>query len=850
MNSTLEHARRPAHRRPVLRAPAKLARWLAAALLLVTWPAAAAGQGDVRPGGGIAGSVLDAGTGAPVEAAAVVLQPEVAGAFPAGPSSGQGFASASRAVLTDDAGRYRFASLPPGVYRLYVSRIGYRPYSVVVELRSAVLTPVALALMAAPIPLEPVRPAGRSQGMYDIRQSDPDHGAARLRAAEQRRHQYMTTDVREITHIDVEEAVTLGEPDVIRALQRLPGVTTRSDYTAELWTRGASWSQTRVYFDGVPLYNPLHALGVVSGVGSNAVGAVWFHPGTRSAAIAEGAAGVVDLQSRHATGGGELNVHGDVSFVSAGLALDQRLYDGRAGWMLSGRQTYLDWLTGLARRASGRDDVSFPYGFSEVAGRLDAWITDRSSLDASWLWERDHLTSTRPESADRLRADWGNAAGRLSYTTRFGRLHVRHTAAASAHDAGVSHDVHFTGQVPGVPRRERESDTGVEYSALTGAVWPDPVSLAGPAWTVGYSLERQRARYVGPQVLPVPRAGVAGQGADTSRTRWSAALPIGAVWGERAFTVADRLGVRAGLRLEAGDAVANGGPVRLSPRLSARLTVGPELALSAGASRVYQYAQAIAPGGIHVASLTSTDVWLMAGSEVPAIRSDIVTAGLEAWLAPGRTLTLNTFGRRSHGVAVSDPRPGHIYDRAAWTQGVNMAYGVEASVRQIVGRVTGSAAYTLSRSELDAAAHRYPAASDRRHVLNTTAMLRATSAFRAGFAFTAASGVPFTRTITSAADCEREPGCDPARLPWMGEPHSLRAPAFASLDLLVDWTRRVGGIELGAWGQLRNALGRENATIYTGDEPGCLPGGCSGDLQNAYERGMPRLPVLGLRVRR
>jgi hypothetical protein len=308
--------------------------------------------------------------------------------------------------------------------------------------------------------------------------------------------------------------------------------------------------------------------------------------------------------------------------------------------------------------------------------------------------------------------------------------------------------------------------------------------------------------------------------------------------------------VRGGLRVEASDQLANAGALRFSPRLAARYTASPEIALSAGFSRVYQYTQAVAPGGIYLASLASTDVWLVAGPDVPAVKSDIVTAGIETWLAPGRVVTLNGFGRRATGITAPDPRPGSLYDRPAFIDGKNTAYGVELSVRQITGRVTGSASYTLSRSDMSAAGMEYRAGADRRHVLSTTLLVRATDALRTGAAFTAATGVPFTRTVATAADCALVPGCDPLKLPWMSVPHAERAPAFASLDLLLDYTVRLGSVELGAYAQLRNALGRDNATVYTGDQSGCTAVGCGGDLRSLYERGVPRLPVVGLRVRR
>jgi hypothetical protein len=843
--------------------------------LLSTSLPVAAQSPDTRSRGGVAGSVLDAATGSPLEGASVVLQPEVVGAFPAGPAAASPFAAAMRAAQSDHTGRYRFEGLPAGVYRIYVTRFGYRPYSVVVELRGGT-APLAIALAADPIRLEPVRSAGHARGPYEAADAfSPEVTLARLQAAERTRREYLTTDARELTHADVIESVTLGEPDVFRALQRLPGVSTRSDYTAELWTRGAPWSQTRVYFDGVPLFNPLHALGMVSGLSSSAIGAVWFHPGARSAAIGEGAAGVIDLQSRRAAGGGELNVHGDLSLISAALALDQRVHDGRAGWMLSGRHAYLDWITDVARRATGSEDVRLPYGFSEVAGGVDVWLGAETSIEASWLWERDYLTSTRTgplttpaqsqESqaayAYALRADWGNTAGRVSFSTMLSRLHARHTVAASDHAARVQPDdasAWRLGQVPNSPTANGvgQSRGGAQYVGVSGTVWPEPASLAGPAWSVGYAIERHSARYHGPQVLPVPRLAQdvatvgSGAGYNSLRVGWEAHLPLGVVWGERSWNYGGRLGVRAGLRAELSEAPANTGALRLAPRLSARYTASPEFAVSAGFARVFQHTQAVAPAGVYVASLATTDVWLVAGPGVPAIRSDITTVGLETWLAPGRVVTLNAFARRATGLAASDPRPGRIYDRPAFVPGSNRASGVELSARQITGPVTGSLSYTLSRSRMRAADLEYVAGADRPHVLNITSMARVAPSLRVGAAFTAASGVPFTRTAATAEECAALPGCDPARLPWMGGPHLERAPMFASLDLLLDWSRRVGGVELGAYAQLRNALGRENATVYTGDEPGCTPVGCGDDLRSIYERGMPRLPVLGLRVRR
>ncbi len=827
-------------------------------------PAGLAAQTVERDAGSLRmwGRVVDDANGSALAGVTVVLEPEVLGAFP-GAAAGSGFTAAARTTRTDSAGGYRFDGLAAGPYRLYATRYGYRPFAITVELGRSNAA-VSVGLEAQPIAIEAVH--SRAQGAGPYVAADPfgpetELERVRLMIADLRRRRFLSTDVHELTHADVVEGITLGEPDLFRALQRLPGVTTRSDYTAALWTRGAPWSETRVFFDGIPLFNPLHALGMISGISSTTVGTVWFHPGVRSAGIGEGAAGVVDLRSRPATGTGKLNLQADASLATAGVSLDQRAFDGRAGWMLSGRHSYLDWLADLARRAAG-SETPFPYHFSEVAGRVDARLGGGHAVEASWLWEGDRLNGAATP-ADPLRADWGNALGRVTWSGDLGPYTVQHTAGASRHHGQVRLDpvAEYSDSEDNFRSEEalRRSETGVDYVVLRGALWPES-GTRGPTWTVGYELGRYGVRYRGPIPLGVPRADALSvapsdenlhrgeAGIDGLWTAWRSSLPILALWGERTWRPTDRLTLRGGLRAEAGGEVREASPIRLAPRLVLRYDPLPEVSLSAGLARVFQYAQTVAPGGVQLASLVSTDAWLLAGEGVPALRADIVTAGLEAWLAPDRMASINAFARRGRGEVIPNPEPGSMVARSPFLViAGNDAVGLEASVRQLAGPVTGSLSYSLTRSRVRARGLEFPSGADRTHVLNATAMVRPLESVRVGAAFTAATGVPFTRSISEADVCETEPGCDPESLPWAGPPNANRGPTHASLDLLVDWALRVGEIRLGVYGQLRNALGRENATVYAGT--GCMVVGCSiDDVRNTYEQGVPRLPVLGVRV--
>ena len=135
--------------------------WLVALSVLlsaagVEQSSAQARSGARLPEGSISGTILDAATSQPLAGATVVVDLTSAGALP-NPGTGSGsFVQMNRGVLSDSQGRYRFKGLPPGRYRLQISRPGYRPSSVGVELHGAADSRVSVGLRA------PITTAARS----------------------------------------------------------------------------------------------------------------------------------------------------------------------------------------------------------------------------------------------------------------------------------------------------------------------------------------------------------------------------------------------------------------------------------------------------------------------------------------------------------------------------------------------------------------------------------------------------------------------------------------------------------------------------------------------------------------
>jgi hypothetical protein len=800
---------------------------------------------EVIPPGTVSGTVLDAGTGEPLAGAVVVLEPKPAGSLRTSESGN--FWSSGISVRTDEVGQYRFAEIAAGEYRLYIRRLGYHPTTVDLGMKRARGLRVSFGLTIQPIRLEPA--VGVATVPATFNDSDPlseDASNRRVAAERYRQNRFLENDVRVITRGDVVEAVTLAENDVFRALHRLPGVTTRDDFTAELWTRGAPWSHTRVFYDGMPLFNPVHAAGVFSGINPDALGTAFFHPGTRSASKGEGAAGVLDLTSRQ-WDRDDFGGTAGLSMASARLSLGGPIAD-QGSWSMAMRRSYVDILTHLVSGSTGQ----IPYAFLDLAGRADLQLGDNITIAASALWERDEVWGTVPDVLQENKGLWGNAAGQTTVSAALGQVQTTHTVGFSRY-AGTIATVQFvadSGLGQAVPTHE-PTENEIKYLTLRSRMEPIGATAAS-SWAVGYDLEFQRQQFVGPYPRPYPSVSL-----PRTLGQWAEQLRL-ALWGERRVTIGS-LALLLGLRTEFGGGVANTTPVGLAPRLSARLAITPTTAISVGYGRSYQYTQAVAPAGSGIGpDLHITDVWLMANDTIPAIKSDVATIGAESWLGKGWLGSAIIYGRIATGVTVPDPSPGTLDpNRPIFWSATNRAMGVEFSLRRLEGPITTSLAYTHGVSEISAGEFSYPSTSARRHVFDATAMAQLGGAIRVGAALTAASGARFTRVHLGPVVCASSEVVCPDTIftaITIEDAGAAKAPAHIVLDLVADWIHTFRSWQLAVTVQLKNALHRQNAVTYVGTYSGCtqdsplerviLPGVC-----DRFDRGLPLLPLVGVSAR-
>jgi hypothetical protein len=798
----------------------------------------------------IFGRVLDATTSSAVSDVQLVLtwsRPLVSD----GGSSMRDFIRPGRRIASSDfRGEYEFANLPSGEYKLIAGRSGYKTDSVGITIDGRPYQ-WSFSLERVPFGLVSVsvvdRPSSDKFHLPDSWLADSLH----LRSLMYRalRGAYFMNDVRDITSRDISESITLAEPDLLRALQRTVGVGTRDDYTATIHTRGATWDRTRVFVDGQPVWNPTHAGWLLGSINPEGVGSALYFPGVRPAWLGEGAAGVLDIRSRRGGEAGRIRASADLSLVSARLSADGPLPGlspgSSGGWMIAGRRTWVDWYTS-AVQALGGNNARIPYDFSDVIARVDAPLPLGAHLEASGLYERDHLRGDFPGITKRNEGSWGNRVAqatlvlpvrgimaRLSHgATRFG------TRLLELEDDGAAPGADDEATLPSLSNGLRNRSTTLEISS--GSIYG-----IRAAWSTGAQFSRLEASYDGPFSLTAE--GI--PGVDPDRLiripfTYAANQSMTAGWLQMMLDVARMGRLDLGLRAETGGELANTGALRLSPRLAVNVTVDTATSVSAGWSRGYQYAQDVgAAAGPIGPQLHLTHIWQLASLGVPAVRSTITTVGIERRLSEDIIVGASGYLRGESGITIPDPVPGEIRsDRPLFKVAEGDASGIEIYMRRFSGRWTGSFGYSLARATLRSEGLSFPSPTDVTHTLDGTISVRVSDALRISSAFSYSSGVPYTRFVIGETALRLE------------DPYGRRAPAYAAADLSVDYNTRLGGHRVAAYIQLRNVFNRANRVTYSGSPEVCTggmneTGVCAGSLHvtDRFDAGIPLLPLAGVR---
>ncbi|WP_423129062.1 TonB-dependent receptor [Gaoshiqia sp. Z1-71] len=747
-------------------------------LIFLLFPLISAGQAKIR----LSGYVQDAASGERLVGATV-------------------FHASSQTGTATNAFGYFNLLIHPGEQSLLVQYVGYKKRELSVSLRN---DSTIIILLEAGLDLDEI------QVKVSGRQT---HG-------ELSRLNYSRLDMDLIERLPV----ILGETDVLKAIQYLPGVKGARENTASYNVRGGSSDQNLILLDGAPVYNVNHAFGFFSTFNNHAIKNASFYKGGIPARYGGRLASVLDITSKEGNmkkGAGVFSI----SPISAQATYEGPIKQDTASFLLSCRRTFFDLPMILSQKIAG-EDQEYGYQFYDLNAKANWIINENNRVYWSVYAGRDKQFY---ESSDRTTHNedyyqWGNLTSVLRWNSllsnklfaNFSLYYSRYNYEVSSfyEDDDVDKDFYY-----------------YTHFKTTSKLWDYSLKA-----DLEYNPKSNYTMRFGSQVSYLEFAPnvVQQRGTDDNFTfndEYRNQSLMSEVYLENDYRH-NRLSVNAGLRLSGYLA---DGAFYIYPQ--PRLAVAYELNSNWKASGSYMYMSQY----LHKLSNSSmgmpADLWVASTGRVKPETGQQVSLGIEKSFNDTYRGGMEVYGKNMNNViryvegeSFLDTKNTNWEDILLIGQG--RAYGSEFFLEKMTGRLTGMLSYTLSKTERQFddlnAAEWFPDNYDRRHDLSLFGEYKLYSKKpdkkkSLTFGFTCQSG-----NKLSIPDTEQPgfllPGMDlflGSGMPWFltrktyDHPNNFKMPAFHHLDLGYSSTKKKANGHSRTWNfSVYNVYNRLNPWYY------------------------------------
>ena len=354
--------------------------WMVA--LLAAMPLAAQ-----TPGVTLSGFVTDADNGESLPLASIVL------------------AQVQLGAASNSSGYYAVKEIPAGTYEVVISYIGYKSWRDTLAFSDQDVR-LDVALQVESVDLEEiVIQAERREELEQATQSS-----------------FIALQVEPL-----QQMPAIGEADLLRSLQLLPGIQSASDISSGLYVRGGGPDQTAILLDHIPLYNPSHLFGFFSTFNPDAIKDVQLYKGAYPAAYGRTLGAVLDVSNREGNRQ-RFSGRGGISLIASRLLAEGPV--GQGSWMMAGRRTYLEPVLSAVR--SFDIDIPLNYYFYDFNGKVNQrWGDD--TFTVSTYWGQDDLrVDIEDEDESFVDMRWGNRAVTARWTRVFSPTLFGHFMAAGS----------------------------------------------------------------------------------------------------------------------------------------------------------------------------------------------------------------------------------------------------------------------------------------------------------------------------------------------------------------------------------------------------------------------------------
>lgn len=542
----------------------------------------------------------------------------------------------------------------------------------------------------------------------------------------------------------------LGEVEIIRSLQLLPGVSSVGEGASGFNVRGGSIDQNLVLLDEAPVFNSSHLFGFFSVFNPDAVKDVKLYKGGVPSRYGGRLSSILDVRMKEGNSK-NLEINGGIGFIFSRLSVEAPIVKDKASFIIAARRSYIDVLAQpFLSEGSGSG-----LNFYDITLKTNYKIGEKDRLFLSGYIGRDNFLF-----GEQAGFNWGNSTGTLRWNHLFNdRLFANLTFYYSDYD----YQINFS------------SDPQNRFD------WN--------ARIVNYSLKPEFSYYINPKNLvrfggqaiaykfePGDAVGVSeGEVRDfglSNKYAIESALYI-----ENEQDIGNKIKVNYGIRWSHFDYTGKGTaytfgdaelgmrrPVigaetydqwesiqrydNLEPRFSIKYQLDASSSLKASYNRMAQYIQLIS----NTTASTPVDVWMPASNNIRPQLADQLALGYF------KNFRNNSYEFSSEIYHKTMDRLVDYIDAADLIlnpylegdllEGEGRAYGLELLMKKNKGRITGWLSYTIARSERKLEGINngewYPSRFDQTHNFSFNGFYEINKRWSLSSTFTLISGTPIT----------------------------------------------------------------------------------------------------------
>jgi outer membrane receptor for ferrienterochelin and colicin len=557
--------------------------------------------------------------------------------------------------------------------------------------------------------------------------------------------------------------VLMGEMDILKSIQMMPGVQSGTEGTSGLYVRGGGPDQNLILLDGVPVYNANHLFGFLSVFNADAIQNVTLIKGGFPSRYGGRLSSVVDIKMKEGNSK-EFKGEGSVGLVASKLTLEGPIVKDKTSFIVSGRRTYIDLLTKPIMNAKNKKQGDEPkessgYYFYDINAKVNHKIShnsriylsaylgkDRTYMEMDYKSSEDTVFQVSSDEADLF---WGNITTALRWNYIFNpKLFANFTGTYSRYRFSISEAYYEEKVWPSFNNIEEytfEYFSGItDYSAKVDF---DYIPGSG-----------QYIRFGGNFIHHTFHPGISVFHMENSQVNEPTVVDktFGnkdiystefAMYAEDNIKVTDKLQVNLGIRFS-NYRVNKERYYYLEPRFSSRYLLNEKFSVKASYARMAQYIHLLTNSTIGL----PTDLWVPATKGIKPQYSGQVAIGGVYNYQNNFEFSVEAYYKKMDNLIEYEEGASFFNAQNDWENklesGQGWAKGIEVFIQKRTGKLTGWVGYTLSKTNRQfgkiSFGQKFPYKFDRRHDISVVSTYKINDKIDFGASWIYGTGIATT----------------------------------------------------------------------------------------------------------